>query len=214
MIVRINPKYFELEGFIKAIPYIFSTFGEMVHEGKNVIKTFKVNGTLINVKSFKVPVFPNKIAYKYLRKSKSERSFDYAHLLLERGVNTPDPIAYIDISKNGLYTQSYYVSIHEQMDGIMNDICNESVKENEALIEAYKGYTAFLHRRGIPYKNYSPANVMYKKVGAEYEFCIIGLNKIKLKRFNLFNSYRKIMHIKVDEKIQEFVSARYAFKRN
>jgi hypothetical protein len=214
MIVRINPKYFELEGFIKAIPYIFSTFGEMVHDGKNVIKTFKVNGTLINVKSFKVPIFLNKIVSKYLRKSKSERSYDYAHMLLDRGVNTPEPIAYIDISENGLFTQSYYVSIHEEMDGAVKDFYNESIKGNKSLVEAYERYTAFLHRRGISYKNYSLANIMYKKVNSGYEFYLIGLDKIKLKRINLFNNYRKIIHIKVDEKIQEFVASRYAFKRN
>ena len=74
---------------------IFSLFGD----GKrNKIKLFDLERTQINIKSFKVPNLINTIAYKYFRKSKARRSFEFANILLENKIGTPQPIAYFENS--------------------------------------------------------------------------------------------------------------------
>ncbi len=63
---------------------------------RNKIKLFELEGKTINIKSFKIPHLINKIAYKYFRKSKARRSYEYANRLIENGIGTPQPIAYAE----------------------------------------------------------------------------------------------------------------------
>ena len=56
---------------------------------RNIIKLFELEGKTVNVKSFKIPNLVNKIAYKYFRKSKARRSFEYATLLFEKAICIP-----------------------------------------------------------------------------------------------------------------------------
>jgi hypothetical protein len=80
----------EILRFIKEFNSDLGTVGS---GDRNVIKLFDLNGQTINIKSFKVPNIVNKVAYKY-RKSKAKRSFEYATILLENGIGTPQPLAY------------------------------------------------------------------------------------------------------------------------
>ena len=79
---------------------------------RNTIKLFELDGHTINIKSFKVPNIFNQIAYRFLRKSKAQRSFEYANILLDSGIGTPQPIAYYEFSTALLFKKSFYVSHH------------------------------------------------------------------------------------------------------
>src|SRR5690606_8117447 len=93
----------------------FSSQGEVLVQGKrNEIRTFEVDGRRINIKALKIPTLLIRIVYRFFRKSKAKRSFEYANLLLERGIGTPKPIAFIEYFDAVGLTDSYYVS--EQLD--------------------------------------------------------------------------------------------------
>ncbi|MBX9704727.1 MAG: Kdo domain containing protein, partial [Gammaproteobacteria bacterium] len=95
----------------------FKSSGKLFGDGKrNIIKLFELDGITINIKSFKIPNLINKIAYKYFRKSKARRSFEFAALLLEKGIGTPQPIAYLENHSWIGLKDSYYVSEHLQCD--------------------------------------------------------------------------------------------------
>ena len=84
---QINPKYKSLEKAILDIPRRFDQEGEVIDDGRNVIKILDVEGERFNVKSFKKPNIINQFAYAYVRKGKAQRSFEYANILLERPPN-------------------------------------------------------------------------------------------------------------------------------
>ena len=95
----------------------FNSKGILFGDGKrNKIKLFELEGKTINIKSFKVPNLINKIAYKYFRKSKARRSFEYATTLLEKGIGTPQPIAYLENYDVVGLKDSYFVSDHLDYD--------------------------------------------------------------------------------------------------
>ena len=56
---------------------------------RNAIKIFEVEGQILNIKSFRVPNFINRIIYRYFRKTKAARSFEYATILMNKGIGTP-----------------------------------------------------------------------------------------------------------------------------
>ncbi len=77
----------------------FKNSGKLFGNGdRNKIKLFDWNGKTINIKSFKIPNIINKVAYKYFRKSKAKRSFEYATILLEKGIGTPAPVSYTHLT--------------------------------------------------------------------------------------------------------------------
>src|SRR6478736_5146940 len=97
MHLKINNNFKGNIDSIKKYLFDFKTTGKVFGDGKrNIIKLFELEGKTINVKSFKVPNLINKIVYKYFRKSKARRSFEYATLLLENEIGTPKPIAYLE----------------------------------------------------------------------------------------------------------------------
>ena len=63
----------------------FETEGDLLVAGKrNTIKTFPYDTSVLNIKSFKIPVLINGIIYRYFRKSKARRSFEFATILRKK----------------------------------------------------------------------------------------------------------------------------------
>src|SRR5690606_8632600 len=111
MVYEINPAYLKSRDKLKNYIGNFYTDGKLLFDGsRNKIKLFESGGDLIAIKSFKIPNTFNRIVYKYFRKSKARRSYEYAHFFLEHNIDTPIPIAYFKrFDKIGLL-ESYYIS--------------------------------------------------------------------------------------------------------
>ena len=59
----------------------FETMGAYVTKGeRNVIKKVEIKGEVYNIKKFKTPNAVQRLVYRYLRKSKAKRSFQYAKI--------------------------------------------------------------------------------------------------------------------------------------
>ena len=86
MIFKVNPDF---NPFRQEIQQIFNDFeekGEIFIQGnRNQIKLFELNEWKINVKSFKIPNKLNQFVYRFIRKSKARRSFEFAQILIEKG---------------------------------------------------------------------------------------------------------------------------------
>ena len=102
---------------IAAIIRNFYAQGEVLVKGKrNEIRIFDVDGQKLNIKAFKKPTLLNKIVYRFFRKSKARRSFEFGNLLLKHGIGTPKPIAFFENFDAVGLTDSYYVSQHLDAD--------------------------------------------------------------------------------------------------
>jgi hypothetical protein len=111
MIYKINPIFINAISNVSDCINNFNSKGILFGDGqRNKIKLFEVDGKIINIKSFKTPHLINKIAYKYFRNPKARRSFEYATTLLEKGIGTPQPIAFFENYDAVGLKDSYYVS--------------------------------------------------------------------------------------------------------
>lgn len=176
--ILINPEYSQLEGFITNLPATFSHAGETVYSGRNIIKLFDIQGLTINVKSFKKPILINQIAYTTFRNSKARRSYEYALRLEEKGFHTPDPIAYIEQKTLGLLKHSFYISVNENFDGIMQELKTGKIEDLKELLYHFARYTARLHEEQILHLDYSSGNILYKTVKGNYIFYLVDLNRM------------------------------------
>ena len=167
----------------KLLNYIenFDSSGLLFGDGKrNKIKLFELEGKTINVKSFKIPNLINKVAYKYFRKSKAKRSFEYATILLERGIGTPQPIAYVE-NYNWLgLKESYYASEHLVTELTFRELVEmPEYADHENILRQFTKFSYDLHQKGIEFLDHSPGNTLIKKVSeGQYSFYLVDLNRM------------------------------------
>ena len=164
----------------------------MIGNGKrNVVKTTSFKDGIVNIKSFKVPNLFNKIVYRFFRKSKAQRSFEYANKLLTLGINTPKPFAYFEYTNPLFFGKSFYVSKQLKYDFSIREIIdNEQFEDAENIIRQFTRFTFNLHEKGINFLDHSPGNTLIIKEGDTYHFYLIDLNRMKFQKMN-FNKRMK-----------------------
>lgn len=181
--VVINPEYSFLTEFINKLPENFSSEGEIIYNERNVLKRYQVHEVDMIVKSFKVPIFVNKIAYSFFRKSKASRSYEYALGILKRGGSTPAPIAYIEEYKHGLLYRSYYISIFNANAETVRKYMDGTVINAENIWRSFIRFTIKMHRCGILHVDYSPGNILIEtKPDGSYQFTLIDINRLCFKQ--------------------------------
>lgn len=194
MIVTLNQTYKDFESsLINCIEYFDSKGEDFIVGQRNKIKIFKLNGENINVKSFKTPNFINKVAYKYFRKSKARRSFEYATTLLEKGIGTPQPIAYFENYDGFGLKDSYYVSEHLQCDLTFRELVEiPDFPDHENILRQFTRFSFDLHEKGIEFLDHSPGNTLIKKVSEkQYEFFLVDLNRMNFHQSMTFEMRMK-----------------------
>ncbi|MFV8342765.1 lipopolysaccharide kinase InaA family protein [Flavobacterium sp. XS2P39] len=175
----------------------FDSSGVLFGDGqRNTIKLFDLEGKTVNIKSFKIPNVINQVAYKYFRKSKARRSFEYANKLLENGIGTPQPIAYAEnFTLLGL-EKSFYCSEHLQAELTFRELVqNPDYPDHENILRQFTKFTFDLHEKGIEFLDHSPGNTLIKK-GAQnrYEFYLVDLNRMNFHDAMDFDSRMKNFH--------------------
>ena len=159
----------------------FSTTGKNLAIGqRNSIKLFDIKGQIVNIKSFKIPNFINRIAYRYFRKSKARRSFEYASRLIEVGIGTPKPIAYFENFDFIGLKDSYYVCDHlENVFEFREVELNKDFNNREEIIKQFTKFTFEMHQKGIEFLDHSPGNTLIRNEGNEkYSFYLVDLNRM------------------------------------
>lgn len=208
----INEKYKEKEKLLNAIIFNFANTGQLFNDGpRNKIKLFQLNDETVNVKSFKIPNFINKVAYKYFRKSKAKRSFEFAEILESKGIGTPKPIAFFEFFNFFGLKNSYYVSEQLICDFTFRElVLNPNFQDYENILRQFTQFTFDLHQNGIEFKDHSPGNTLIKKVSEhDYHFFLVDLNRmnfhdnfpleLRMKNFSRLSPQREMIEIMSDE---------------
>ncbi|HPE83267.1 MAG TPA: lipopolysaccharide kinase InaA family protein [Aequorivita sp.] len=177
----INPKYSHLAEKLKDILHHFSQKGEYVAKGeRNVIKMVQLEGISFNIKKFKTPNAFQSLVYKFIRKSKAKRSFEYASKLIDFGINTPFPVAYFEVFSRGLQ-DSFYISEHIDYDFDFRELIhNPRFKKRNEILRQFTKFTFKLHEKGVNFLDHSPGNTLIVDHGNNtYDFYLIDLNRMR-----------------------------------
>jgi hypothetical protein len=178
----IHPQYESCKNEILAKVINFKNEGVPFGDSnRNVIKIFDFPSYLVNIKSFKVPAVFNQIIYFLFRKSKAERSFNYAVRLLENEIGTPQPIAYVEkYSILGLHC-SYYISEHMPTELTFRELVTiPDYPQHEVILRQFTAFCFDLHQKGIEFLDHSPGNTLIKKISEDkYAFFLVDLNRMK-----------------------------------
>lgn len=179
--IVINPKYTHLADFIEALPRHNAPIGAVLRDFRNILQKVSVGGEDLVVKQYKRPTLLNRIVYSFFRKSKARRSYEYALRLHGMGVDSPEPVAYIETRKNGLFHIGYFVSVCLK-DPMLDSIGQYDPLTQHRILTDFAEFTVDLHRRGIMHYDYNPSNIFFREVGGSYRFALIDINRMRFKK--------------------------------
>jgi hypothetical protein len=208
----IDPSYSEKKDKLDQIIETFdSSEDQILKAERNTLKLFELDNSLVNVKSFKVPNIFNQIIYKYFRKSKARRSFEFAKRLIQLGVGTPKPIAYYEYNKGLLFGRSYYISSHLDYDLTYRElITNTNYPDYDNILRAFTRFTYALHEKGIEFLDHSPGNTLIIKKDAVYNFYLVDLNRMKFGELDFDARMKNFARLTKNKAMVKIMSDEYA----
>ena len=212
MVSKVSQPFISFEDKLNKIIVNYDYEGLVLIDGdRNKIKLFELDSITINIKSFKIPNFINKIIYRYFRESKAARSFLNAKILIHNYIGTPEPIAYFEeVSFFGL-KRSYYLCKHLDADFMFRDLVeNENFPDCENILRQFIRFSFNMHEKGIEFLDHSPGNTLIKKEeNGMYSFYLVDLNRMnfhenidfqaRMKNFSRLTSKEEIVVIMSDE---------------
>jgi hypothetical protein len=210
--IKIHPNSVLTKDKLMATIANFENEGELIGTGyRNVIKIIDIDGLLYNIKGFKVPNLVNKIVYKFFRKSKAERSFLYAEKLLASGILTPTPEAFIEFKSPFYFGRSYYISKQLDYDFTIRKLIDEpECDDYDNILRQFTQFTFQLHEKGIHFLDHSPGNTLIKKIGGDYEFYLVDLNRMDFKTLSYDERLANFARLSPKDYMLDIISDEYS----
>lgn len=210
MKIEINPKYNSLTPFIRTIPEQFERLGSVIYEGRNILRKCTVNDFQLVIKSFKPPHIVNRFVYGNLRKSKAFRSFHYALLLKEKGINTPEPVAYIEQYKMGL-VHSYYISLESPFTRDLREFWFiPEIGDRYLILREFGLFTARMHEMNVLHCDYSAGNVLFGSIDGNISFDLIDINRMSFNPVSEEVGYKNFAPLWLSEEAYVEIAKAYA----
>jgi len=182
MTILLNPKYEHLRPFLLHIDEHFKREGEVLHRGRNVVKTLRVNGLTLCVKHYGRPKLRTRLALKVYGTQKGKKAYLRPLQLRERGFESPESVAYVAYRRGLTYLSTYFVCLHSDYRYSMAAVSSLQDGERQELLAAFAGYVARLHENGFLHRDFSSDNILYDKVKGRYHFSLIDTNSLRCGR--------------------------------
>ena len=180
--IDINPKYEHLRTFISQLPERMDDEGTYIYGGRrNLIKKFTApDGTCLNVKRYKKPLLHSNLVYSTgLRIPKGRRAFTYPFILLERNIDTPEAVAYIEDRRCGMLQHSWFISIQCPYSHMLYELGDAPENVYAPIATALAAFTAHMHEKQVLHLDFSPGNVLWERdSNGEYHFSIVDINRM------------------------------------
>ena len=209
---KIATTYMEKSHLIDELISEFEKYEDFPGTGeRNRIKSAQLDGTQVIIKSFKIPNVLNQIVYRFFRKSKAQRSFEYAVNLGRLGIGTPAPVAYFTFGNGLLFKRSYYICEYLDYDLTYRELTeNLNYPDHEAILRAFTSFTWKLHENNVEFLDHSPGNTLIKKKDEEYHFFLVDLNRMRFRTLSLEDRIRNFSRLTPYKSVVSTMSDEYA----
>ncbi|WWW12359.1 lipopolysaccharide kinase InaA family protein [Arcobacter cryaerophilus gv. pseudocryaerophilus] len=204
----LNEEFKKFEYFLCNIKQFFKENSNSIHKARNELKVIEHENQKLVVKYFKIPHFINKIVYTFFKKSKAQKSYEYALKIKDF---TPKPIGYIEFYKFGLLDESYFVSEKFDYDfTIREPLLDINFPNKNEIFKAFAQFTFDLHENGIYHLDYSPGNILIKKENDNFIFKIVDINRMKFLNMDLEKRAKNFSKLWAKDEDLEFIAKEYA----
>jgi len=191
-----NPDFKDLEFLIKNIPENFDSTGIVIKNDRNEIRITELNGIKVVAKSFKKVTVANRIIYRFFRKSKAQRAYEYGLILKEKGINTPLPVGYIDQFSRFKLKKSYFISLFVDNNSVFTAIKEAATEaERETILKELAQFIFQTHSKGVFHRDLNMGNILYEKKENSGQFHLIDNNRMSFRKPSLSARVNNLKYI-------------------
>ncbi|WP_047547124.1 lipopolysaccharide kinase InaA family protein [Psychroserpens sp. Hel_I_66] len=181
------------------------------NQDRNSLKLFQLDEKTLNVKSFRIPNLINQLAYRFFRKSKAQRSYEYGNWLQSLDIGTPQPVAYYEFKTPFLFKKSFYITEQLDCDLTYRKLTTDfNYPNHEEILRAFTRFTFKLHQKNVHFLDHSPGNTLIKKLGENYEFYLVDLNRMEFKPLDFETRIKNFSKLTIHKFMVEIMSDEYA----
>ena len=211
--IFVNPHFSHLGAFVKQIPDGYSYMGEEIHNGRNEVRKANLLNLHFTIKYFKKITLTNRLIFATIRKSKARRAYEHSKLLIQKGITSPEPIAYINCYRFGLLYKSFYISLFTSYKPL-KELLNLPISVSEEGLKAFARFTFRLQNAGILHDDYTIDNVLYDKIGNRYDFSLIDNNRMRFRKYSYARGLKNLERLKVPVDKMGIIASEYARESN
>lgn len=173
----IDPSFHQQADYISQIPAMLQRGeGETVYEGRNRVARFRYDGLSLMAKQFKRVNAIQQVVYTFFRRTKAERAYAFADIFRQRGIDTPQRVAYMEQHRCGLFAVGYFVSI--EAEGTETHLLLREVQDfSHDLADAVAHQVVLMHSRGILHGDLNLSNFLCRQTPEGYHFTMIDINR-------------------------------------
>ncbi len=210
--IEINPRYEHLRDYIAALPSIFESSGEVIYKGRNEVRRMTApDGTDIVVKRFGRLSFVRRTIYSTVESSKAKRAYDYGLRFLSMGIDTPEPIAYIEVYKDGLLYDAYFVSGRSEYQPLFGPLV-EADEFDRGLADKVTRLMVDLHSHGAMHGDPNLNNILYtRSADGTVHLQVIDTNRSSFgSQISIEHRLKNLMRVSHRRDLLKYVAERYA----
>ncbi len=209
---KLNYHYKSTEDFLLNIKTYFQKSLNTIHKARNELKIIECeDGLQTVVKAFKIPNIINQIVYAYFRDSKAKKSYENAIKLQNLGVNTPEPIGYIEFYRSFLFKESFFIAKKHNYDfTIREPLRNLELEDRINIIKEFVAFTFNLHKKGVYHKDYSAGNILVSKKDKKWEFSVVDINRMEFKIIDFKIGLDNFAKLWLDDENLNLIATEYA----
>lgn len=200
-----------MSAWVEAIPMTFFSSGEVIYNARNQIRVIEgPDGQSYVVKRYCQPAFLNRVVYTFFRSPKAVRAYRNAQILLERGISTPQPIAYL-LCGSQLIQESYLVTYKAPQSAMLYEWGDGVTQGREETIRAFGRFAGKMHEVGILHLDYSPGNILYDN---HNQFTVVDINRLRLGEVSLPTGCANLARLWGGKAMYRLIAEGYAQARN
>ena len=212
MKVIVAPGFMPLAQELHQLPRLFGQQGQLLYDGRNRVKAITLAGTPVVVKRFKRPNIIQRVVYTFFKKSKAERAYRYAAMMRQRGVLTPQEVAYVEISRHGLLADCSFVSLPCHLPPLSSLLRRADFDRGVA--RQLGVAVARWHEVGVLHGDLNLTNILYEQDHRGHcRFWLIDTNRSTFDHATYLSCVNNIMRLSHDRPLLQYVVAAYAETR-
>lgn len=203
----INPTYEPLRAMLSE-PEKLMAQGQIIHLGRNELRRVEVQGESLCIKRYGVPGWLNRWIYRHWRTPKGLRAYRNAFRLREAGLDTPEPIAYIQYGTWWGIGDSYYICRYEPGQTLYHwgDKPLNAIQEE---LKAFAVFAARLHEVGLMLSDFTPGNILRTGKG----YTLVDINRMREGSCSVRQGIRNMAGLWLQPETADYLAEQYVCAR-
>ncbi len=194
------------KAFLESLPELFRSPPESVdilHDGRNRIIRTRHAGVPVAIKRFSNNGLGKMLIYRF-RKGKARKSYDHSLRLLQAGLDTPEPIGWMEFHRGRMLTESYYLCRFISFDHDGLALADPDLPDRLGKAEYAGRCIGRLHEAGILPLDLNGGNLLFENhADGSRRIQFIDTNRMRFGRVALSRGVRTLLTVGMEGPLLE-----------